>query len=443
MTKTGKVVAFVPAKSSSERVQNKNMRILDGEHLFMLKLKQLLSSKYIDEVWLDTDSTIMIELASSLPVKILQRDPKLASNATDGHELFVNECNHVNDADYYIQALCTAPFVDSIAIDNALEQLFSNQLSDSLIAVTKGKQYTWNGGTPTYGYGRIPNSVDLEETTIEAMSLYIMKKDSIFFGQKRFGKNPILYPLTEKQSIDINYDRDLKLAQDLFLAERVREQNYFNVLKHHLSSPIISDVSKELGYDFAVDPRITEICSGKILGRAKTLKICSLKDDEKDIKKSDAWKGIYDALKTYDFMLNGDVILVENELKNRAYFGDLNAHLAIKAGVSGVIVDGVTRDTVAVAAMGLPVYALGRSGIDVKFEAKTEYYNLPINIGGKKVKNGDIVFADNEGIFIIPETKWQKILQKILLTLTNENDIRNGIINGENTALLIEKHGFF
>lgn len=441
--KTGKVVAFVPAKSSSERVKNKNMRILDGEHLFIFKLKQLLACEYIDEVWLDTDSQEMIDLASNLPIKILARDQKLANNATDGHELFVNECNHVPDADYIVQALCTAPFIDNIVIDRALQKLFDNSDFDSLVAVQASKQYTWSGDEPDYGYGRIPNSVDLQETTIEAMSLYIVKRTSKFFGKKRFGKKPFLFSITDRQAVDINYDDDLALAQDLFLARRVREQNYFGVLKYHLSSPIISDVSKELGYDFAVDPKIHEICKGKILGRAKTLKICGLEGDEKNILKSNAWTGIYDALKTYDFMLNGDVILVENEIKNRAYFGDLNAHLAIKTGVAGVIVDGVTRDTAAVEAMGLPVYASGRSGIDIKYEGKVEHFNLPIKIGGQIAKNGDIVFADSEGVFIIPEIYWVEVLDKILNTLTNENDIRNGIINGIDTSTLIEQHGFF
>ena len=67
-------------------------------------LKQLLSVPEIDDVYLDTELDRIIEMASELPVKVMKRDPKLASNKTDGHELFANECAKV-DADIYIQML--------------------------------------------------------------------------------------------------------------------------------------------------------------------------------------------------------------------------------------------------------------------------------------------------------------------------------------------------
>ena len=37
-----RIVAFVPAKGESNRIRNKNTVILDGEHLFKRKLRQLL-----------------------------------------------------------------------------------------------------------------------------------------------------------------------------------------------------------------------------------------------------------------------------------------------------------------------------------------------------------------------------------------------------------------
>ena len=100
-----RTVAFVPAKGDSTRIRNKNTVILDGEYLFKRKLKQLLACPEIDDVYLDTESDAIIAMASDLPVKILKRNAKLASNATDGHELFANECARV-DADIYIQCLC-------------------------------------------------------------------------------------------------------------------------------------------------------------------------------------------------------------------------------------------------------------------------------------------------------------------------------------------------
>src|SRR5690606_38230884 len=117
-----KIVAFVPAKGSSQRIKNKNLAVLDGEYLFKHKLRQLLKCPQISEVYLDTDSDEIAALAADLPVKRLQRPADLASNATDGHELFAWECAQV-EADVYIQALCTAPFVTEATVQRAIAAL--------------------------------------------------------------------------------------------------------------------------------------------------------------------------------------------------------------------------------------------------------------------------------------------------------------------------------
>ena len=64
-----KTIAFVPAKGKSERIENKNKQILDGEYLFKRKLRQLLDCKEIDEVWLDSEDKDIHELAQDLPIK--------------------------------------------------------------------------------------------------------------------------------------------------------------------------------------------------------------------------------------------------------------------------------------------------------------------------------------------------------------------------------------
>jgi CMP-N-acetylneuraminic acid synthetase len=51
-----KIVAFVPAKGSSDRIENKNTRLLDGLPLYLHAIRVVRSCEFIDEVYLDTDS---------------------------------------------------------------------------------------------------------------------------------------------------------------------------------------------------------------------------------------------------------------------------------------------------------------------------------------------------------------------------------------------------
>ena len=96
-----KTVAFVPAKGTSERIQNKNLTIIDGEFLFKRKILQLLKCKEIDEVWIDSESQTVHALVNDLPVKHLYRDKALANNNTDGHAMFANQTKNT-DADIVV-----------------------------------------------------------------------------------------------------------------------------------------------------------------------------------------------------------------------------------------------------------------------------------------------------------------------------------------------------
>ena len=94
-----KVYAFVPAKGTSERVTNKNMRFLNGERLYIRALKTLLKCKEIDKIFLDTESEEMYKLVDYLPIEFMKRDKSLADNRTDGHRLFFNEISKFPNAD--------------------------------------------------------------------------------------------------------------------------------------------------------------------------------------------------------------------------------------------------------------------------------------------------------------------------------------------------------
>jgi len=61
-----KVVAFVPAKGSSERIENKNAKLLDGRPLVVHTLDKLLKCRNVDEVYLDTESDDIAKLARHL-----------------------------------------------------------------------------------------------------------------------------------------------------------------------------------------------------------------------------------------------------------------------------------------------------------------------------------------------------------------------------------------
>jgi regulator of RNase E activity RraA len=134
---------------------------------------------------------------------------------------------------------------------------------------------------------------------------------------------------------------------------------------------------------------------------------------------------------------------VANEAPGYAYFGDLNATLAIRAGAIGAVIDGVTRDSRDVSLLGLPVYARRSYCDDIKFEGTLGSMNLPIRIGDIAIAHDDMIFGDENGVVVIPEQKWAEVEDAAWDVLTNEARIRIMAARGRDVQQILTECGAF
>ena len=431
-----KIVAFLPVKGHSQRIENKNLKLLDGKPLFIHTLDKLVNSNFFDEVYLDTESEEIIDAASEIDCKILKRDPSLASNKTNGNKLFENQIAQV-DADIYVQILATSPFILIETIKNAINNITESNSYDSAVLVSKQKQYTWKNNKPEYNHFDIPNSIDLEDVIIETMGLYIVKKDVAHKNKRRLGDNPLLIESTPIEAIDVNFPEDFHLAELIAAGRRESDRKLLANYKINFNSSLLSDILDELGYKNQVIKGLSSNLPGtKMLGRAKTLKIAELKENED-------FRGIYKALESYDSIVPGDIIVIQNDVPEYAYFGELNANLSIREGASGVIMNGKTRDSSAVSSLNFPVFSSGTTCQDVKNRATTESANKKIELEGVSISPNALLFADDEGVIVIPEKIESQVLEEVLKKNLSEKEILLNIAMGKDIDSIIDQFGTF
>ena len=430
-----KVVAFLPAKGTSSRIENKNFKLLDGKPLFLHTLEKLVACDFIDEVYLDSESEEIFSLAENVKCNFLKRDVSLATNMTDGHSLFYNEAKQV-EADIYIQILGTSPFIKKETIQKGIEILQKNSEYDSVILVKKEKLYTWNEQTANYNLEHIPNSVDLPDTIIETMGLYITRKNVALEMKKRMGKNPYLLEASTIEAVDVNYPDEFELANFIAAGIREKERQLFKNLAYKLTSSMLSDIMDDLGCDTTITSLSLNLRNKKLLGRAKTLKIRELNENED-------FRGIYDALESYKTIVPNDIIIVENECSDFAYFGEMNANLAIRSGAIGAIIGGKTRDTKEVADLDFPVFATGAKCKDVRKRATLESINKKINLYGVEIYPNDLIFADNDGVVVIPKKYEEEAIQKAFEIINKEKSILSDIMNGKSINDILSDNGDF
>lgn len=430
-----KVVAFLPAKGTSSRIESKNMKLLDGKPLFMYTLEKISECEFIDEVYLDSESEEIFDLASEIDCRYLKRDPELANNKTDGHMLFYNEVKQV-EADIYIQILCTSPFIKTETIKKGIEIVKDDNQFDSATLIRKEKQYTWDENGPLYNTEHIPNSNELEDTIIETMGLYITNKRVAQKDKKRIGEKPYLLEASTIEAVDVNYPDEFKLAHYIMSGKREEEREKFRNLSQILNSPMLSDIMDDFNLKGLISGLDLNLPNKKIMGRAKTLKLRRLKEGED-------FRGIYQALDSYKTIVPTDIIVVENQVGEYAYFGNLNANLAIRQGASAAIIDGKTRDSKEVKDLDFPVFAKGYTAKDVRKRATTESINKKIKISGIEVRPGDLIFGDNDGIIVIPRKYEDKVINKALEVIRTENKIISDILTGKSTSKIVNENGAF
>lgn len=430
-----KVVAFLPAKGTSERIESKNMKILNGKPLFLHTLEKLVKCDFIDEVYLDSESDEILYYAPYLDYKPLKRAPELATNKTDGHQMFYNEVRQV-EADIYIQILGTSPFISPKTIKRGIDVLVEHEEYDSVVLVKKEKEYLWQDGQPVYDKFHIPNSNTLPDTIVESMGLYIVRRETALKTKMRFGDNVYMLTADALETVDVNYPDEFRLAKHIMRGIQEMENARFSLLAKFMNSAVLSDILFEMGIEGTIPGLKPNIADKRIMGRANTLKLRALKEGED-------YRGIYDGLKTYERITPGEIIVVENEVDDRAYFGELNANLAIRSGAIGTIVNGVTRDIVEVNHLDYPVFAKGYCCADVKGRATIEGHQIPLDMSGIRVEPGDIIFADICGVVCIPKRVETEVLAKALRVVEKEKNILKRVLNDEEAIDIYNQEGEF
>ncbi|MFV0364652.1 MAG: cytidylyltransferase domain-containing protein [Suipraeoptans sp.] len=206
-----KVVSIVPIKLNNERLPHKNTKLLNGVPLIEYCQRALLGCDEIDERYVYcSDESITEYLLKG--VEFLKRDVILdlpTSNFTQIFESF----SKIVEADIYIYAHATAPFVTSNTIRKGIEVVKSGEY-DSAFCAVKIQDFLWENGKPLNFNGEnIPRSQDIEPIYRETSGIYAFKQSVFRNLRRRIGDKPYIKELDFKESIDINNPEDFKLAE--------------------------------------------------------------------------------------------------------------------------------------------------------------------------------------------------------------------------------------
>lgn len=211
-----KIVAFVPIRLNSQRVEGKNLRLLGDRPLMTYLLESLAAATNIDEVYVYCSNPAVREYLPA-GVRFLQRDERLDSNTTLGEEIYDAFTSEV-EADVYVLAHATSPFIRTSTIEDAVERVAGGAY-DSAFSAQRLQTFAWWQGRPlNYSLEHIPRTQDLEAVYVETSAFFVFRAEVWRENRRRIGSRPYVAVTDRIESMDIDNPDDFLLAEAIVAA---------------------------------------------------------------------------------------------------------------------------------------------------------------------------------------------------------------------------------
>jgi N-acylneuraminate cytidylyltransferase len=217
-----KVTLLLPMKGNSERVPNKNLKLFNKKPLFHAIIDELLLSKYINKIIINTDSDLIAESAINTYknlITIHKRPKDIQGDFVSMNRIIEYDINN-SDSDIYIQTHSTSPLLSIRSLDSAIDKMINKTTDfDSIFSVTKiqTRFYDKNGIPFNHDPKELVRTQDLDPLFEENSGFYIFTKDSFKNSDnKRIGLSPLMFEIDKIEAIDIDEPSDFIISETLY-----------------------------------------------------------------------------------------------------------------------------------------------------------------------------------------------------------------------------------
>jgi regulator of RNase E activity RraA len=223
------------------------------------------------------------------------------------------------------------------------------------------------------------------------------------------------------------------------------DDELFERARRELFSAVIGDTLDRLGRrNQFLPPEIQPLRDDMVIvGRAMPV----LEADVEDGKPQDPQQVLPSPfglmLRALDDLKAGEVYLCTGPSRVYASWGELMTMSAQNRGAAGVVIDGWSRDTPGILALGFPCFARGRYAQDQRTRGTVVDFRCPVRIGGVDVRPGDAIFGDLDGVVVIPREIETDVFQGAWEKAHGEKRVFEAIKRGMSAQEAWDRYGIF
>lgn len=132
-----------------------------------------------------------------------------------------------------------------------------------------------------------------------------------------------------------------------------------------------------------------------------------------------------------DNVPKGGILVCDASCAPGSCSGELMSSGAKTAGAAATVVYGTVRDLSQVRALGYPLFGTAPSPVGVTGKKEPKQSQVPLQIGRARVRPGDVIFGDIDGVVVIPKERLRDVADAADALGRAEAKARDRILAGE------------
>lgn len=222
----GRCVAVIPARGGSKGIPRKNLMDFCGKPLVVWTIEQALAARKIDEVWVSSDDSEILDVSENAGAKPLKRPLDLSDDAASSESCWLHAVDAIDELggepiDILVAPQCTSPVREARDFDAALE-IFARDGLDSLFSATLATDFNlWRRKADsaldsyTYDYRNRGRRQTKPEQYLENGSFWIVSPDFMRGSGNRLGGRIGVYLMDFWKSFQIDEPGDARFCATL------------------------------------------------------------------------------------------------------------------------------------------------------------------------------------------------------------------------------------
>ena len=239
MYKGKSILAIIPARGGSKGLPGKNIRPLCGKPLIGWSIEHAQRSKYVDEIFISTDSQEIADVAKQCGASCPELRPEyLARDTAPSSEFIIYTLNKFKKEgkqfDFFILLEPTSPLRDVEDVDKSIEMLVDNPEAESVMGVVRAEDsnpaFMVKIGTdglmiPFMGKAETMRRQDIPDAYYFEGTVYLSKCDTYIEKKAFYHDKTIPYIVPKWKSFEIDDIIDFTIIEALM---KLKLQGYFN-----------------------------------------------------------------------------------------------------------------------------------------------------------------------------------------------------------------------